>query len=162
MDIKSVKPHKGGKGKFKQGYFEPKNPSKYKGDPTKIIYRSSWEHKFCIWCDTNSNVLEWGSEPFSISYKWDIDGKAHQYFPDFYVKMKKGDDIVYYVVEVKPKRQLKKPKLPETKTPKAMARYKSEYETYIKNLNKNQALNRWAKDNDYEVMFVTENSGVAN
>ena len=28
-----------------KGYFKPKNPKKYKGDPTNIIYRSLWEKK---------------------------------------------------------------------------------------------------------------------
>ncbi|NDB85179.1 MAG: head completion protein, partial [Alphaproteobacteria bacterium] len=26
-----------------KGKFNPKNPNKYKGDPTNIIYRSRWE-----------------------------------------------------------------------------------------------------------------------
>ena len=43
--------------------------SKYRGDPTKIIYRSLWERKFMIYCDANVNVLEWASEEVIIPYK---------------------------------------------------------------------------------------------
>ena len=52
--------------KTKQGRFKPRNPGKYKGDPSNIIYRSSWEKKFMLWCDCNLNVLEWGSEEIVI------------------------------------------------------------------------------------------------
>ena len=49
MSIKNVKPNKNSG--FIQGYFNPKNPEKYKG-PSPIIYRSSWERKFMIMCDS--------------------------------------------------------------------------------------------------------------
>ena len=50
------------KGRIKQGYFKPKNPEKYKGDPHNIIYRSGWEFKFFSYCDTNPSVIEYVSE----------------------------------------------------------------------------------------------------
>ena len=53
----------------KKGYFKPKNYSKYKGDPTKIIYRSSWEKMFMGYLDNNPSVVEWSSEEFFIPYK---------------------------------------------------------------------------------------------
>lgn len=75
-----------------KGRYKPKHPQKYKGDPSNIIYRSSWELKFMKWCDMRPDVLEWQSEEFFIPYKHPIDGKMHRYFPDFYVKVrtKKG------------------------------------------------------------------------
>ena len=39
--------------------FKPSNPQKYQGDPENIICRSSWERKFCNYCDTNPNILKW-------------------------------------------------------------------------------------------------------
>ena len=48
----------------KKSLFRPTKPRKYKGDPTNIICRSSWENKFCSWCDLNENIVEWGSEEF--------------------------------------------------------------------------------------------------
>ena len=57
-----------------KGFFKPKNPIKYKGDPTNIIYRSSWEQRCMVYFDLNLNVLEWQSEEFFIPYKSPIDG----------------------------------------------------------------------------------------
>ena len=49
-----------------KGKFRPSNPNKYKGDPTKVIYRSLWELKFMRWCDGNVNILKWSSEEVVI------------------------------------------------------------------------------------------------
>ena len=40
-----------------QGKFRPKNPSKYKGDPTNIIYRSSWELTVFKYLDNNPEPI---------------------------------------------------------------------------------------------------------
>jgi len=68
--------------------YRPSYPNKYKGDSNNIICRSSWERKFCYWCDHNENILEWGSEEFWIPYRSPVDNKVHRYFPDFIVKVK--------------------------------------------------------------------------
>lgn len=41
---------------YYQGKYKVKNYQKYKGDPTNVIYRSSWELKFLKYCDDNDNV----------------------------------------------------------------------------------------------------------
>ena len=69
-----------------QGKFRPSFPIKYKGDYNNIIYRSSWEYKFMVWCDRSTSVAEWGSEEVVVPYISPVDGKRHSYFPDFYVK----------------------------------------------------------------------------
>ena len=46
--------------------FKPSFPKKYKGDSDNIICRSSWERRFCNYCDLNENILQWGSEEFWI------------------------------------------------------------------------------------------------
>src|SRR5574344_1076276 len=61
------KPLKESVSKTKQGYYVPQNPEKVIGG--NIIYRSSWEEKFCRWCDLNKNVLRWGVEVIQIPYK---------------------------------------------------------------------------------------------
>ena len=71
----------------KKSLFKPSHPRKYKGDITNIICRSTWEKKFCHYCDLNENVLEWGSEEFFIPYRAP-DGKTRRYFPDFIMKVK--------------------------------------------------------------------------
>ena len=39
------------------GKVKLKNESKYLGDPSNVIYRSSWENFFSRFCDTNDNVV---------------------------------------------------------------------------------------------------------
>jgi hypothetical protein len=157
MNIKNVKPNS--KSGFRQGYYNPRNPEKYIGAST-IIYRSSWEKKFCHWCDHNESVISWVSEPFSIKYFNLLDQKFHKYFPDFYVKMVKGDIIEEYLVEIKPKAQLQKPSLPKRKTAKSIANFKYGYETYVRNLCKTAALNKLAEERNYKVMLLTEDSNL--
>ena len=157
MSIKKVKPTS--KTGYKQGYYKPIYESKYIGsDP--IIYRSSWERKFCHWCDHNEEVIHWVSEPFSIKYFNILDKKYHNYYPDFYVKMKKEGIIQEYVVEIKPKAQLQKPKLPKRKTQKAIKNFKYAHETYVRNLCKIGALREMAKKRNFKVMLLTEESNL--
>ena len=86
-----------------KGRFNIRNPSKYKGDPQRIIYRSLWERKFMVYCDTNDAILEWGSEEIIIPYLSPIDGRIHRYFPDFYIKVRQHDgSIEKSIVEIKP------------------------------------------------------------
>ena len=73
-----------------RGKYKPRCPYKYKGDPTKIIYRSLWELKFMRYCDSNMNILEWGSEEIALPYRSPVDNKVHRYFPDFYIKVKEN------------------------------------------------------------------------
>ena len=88
-----------------KGKFKTKNPAKYKGDITNIVYRSLWELRFMKWCDLNSSVLEWGSETIIVPYISPLDRKVHRYFVDFYIKVKnKNGEIQKYLVEIKPER----------------------------------------------------------
>ena len=90
--------------------FKPKKPKKYKGDITNIICRSSWERRFCNYCDQNENITEWGSEEFWIPYRAP-DGRVRKYFPDFIIKVKENTGkLKTYVIEVKPLKQTKAPK----------------------------------------------------
>ena len=112
------------------GKFKPKNYKKYKGDPTKIFYRSLWERRFMVYCDNNPNIIEWGSEEIIIPYKSPIDRKVHRYFPDFYIKyVNKKGQTVREIIEVKPKKQLSPPKEPQRRT----KRYLNEVATYLVN-----------------------------
>ena len=105
-----------------KGKFRPSNPTKYKGDPTKVIYRSLWELKFMRWCDGNVNILKWSSEEVVIPYKSPIDNRYHRYFPDFYVKMKSSTGkIEERLIEVKPEKQVKGPTIQKKRTKKYIA-----------------------------------------
>lgn len=91
---------------FSQGYFTPTNPGKYIGDITKIVYRSSWELQFNKFLDSNTNILNWASEPFPIKYIKPTDNKIHEYWPDYYIKyMNNSGAVIEELVEVKPKKQ---------------------------------------------------------
>ena len=76
-----------------KGKYKPINVKKYKGDPTKVIYRSLLERRFMVYCDTNSSILQWNSEEVVIPYRSPLDNRIHRYFVDFWIKFrdKNGD-----------------------------------------------------------------------
>ena len=136
-----------------KGRYNPINPKKYKGNPQNIIYRSLWERKFMVYCDTNDKVLEWGSEEIIIPYISPWDGKVHRYFPDFYIKVKQSDgNLKKFIIEVKPKKQTRPPKPVERKT----NRWIKEVRTFGINEAKWKHATKWCKDNDMEFKILTE------
>lgn len=155
MSIKNIKPSKNSP--YVQGYYQLLNESKYIG-PHPIIFRSSWERKFAIYCDTNPHITKWSSEPISVKYFNVLDKKYHKYYPDFYVRVEKHGNVNEYLVEVKPSAQLKKPKPPKRNTPKAIYNYNKALKTYITNTCKIAALKEYAKNRNYSVLLVTEKS----
>ena len=136
-----------------RGRYIPTYPKKYRGDPSKIIYRSLWERKFMVYCDRNEKILEWGSEEFFVPYRSPLDGKVHRYFPDFYVKVKtKQNTIKKWVVEVKPKSQTRPPRTPRRKTKK----YITEVRNYAINDAKWKNAIEFCKDRNMEFIIITE------
>ena len=136
-----------------KGRYNPINPKKYKGNPQNIIYRSLWERKFMVYCDTNDKVLEWGSEEIIIPYISPWDSKVHRYFPDFYIKVKQSNgNIKKFIIEVKPKKQTRPPKPVERKT----KRWIKEVRTFGINEAKWKHASKWCKDNDMEFKILTE------
>ena len=86
-----------------KGLYTPKHPEKYLGDVRKIRFLSSWELRFMDFCDTNPNVLQWGSEEFRVKYFNPIKNKVCDYIPDFIIKYKDANGIlVTEVIEIKP------------------------------------------------------------
>ncbi len=137
---------------YKSRYY-PEFPNKYKGNINNIICRSSWERKMCRWCDLNENVLQWGSEEFSIPYLSPIDNRVHKYFPDFLVKLKENSGRVKtYVIEVKPKKQTRPPKTPKRQTKS----YIYEATEYAKNQAKWKAAQEFCDDRRIEFKIITE------
>tara|TARA_Y100000996_G_C22449425_1_gene613167 strand:+ start:163 stop:606 length:444 start_codon:yes stop_codon:yes gene_type:complete len=136
-----------------KGRYNPVNPKKYKGNPQNIIYRSLWERKFMVYCDTNDKVLEWGSEEIIIPYISPWDSKVHRYFPDFYIKVKQSSgNLKKFIIEVKPKKQTRPPKPVERKT----KRWINEVRTFGVNEAKWKHATKWCKDNDMEFKILTE------
>ena len=94
-----------------KGKYKIKNLKKYRGDPTKITYRSLWEKKFMNYCENNPMVIEWSSEEIIVPYRSPIDGKRHRYFPDFWIRVKAADGTISEtLIEIKPKSQCSPPK----------------------------------------------------
>jgi len=140
-----------GNGKFKQGIFKPKNPSKYIGKE-QPVYRSGWELKFFRFCDDNTNVVEWASEAVIIPYVSPVDGKVHRYYTDGIIAIKEATGIKKYIVEIKPSVQTKPP-VQGKKKHKTMV-----YETirYAQNQAKWNAAKQWCSKHGYEFLILTE------
>ena len=136
-----------------KGKYKVRAPYKYKGNPTKVVYRSLWERKFMIYCDTNTNILEWGSEEMYVWYKSPVDNKPHRYFPDFYIKARENNgQVKKYIIEVKPQRQTQPPAKPKRQT----RGYLREAYEYAKNRAKWKAANEWCLDRGFEFKVLTE------
>ena len=136
-----------------KGLFKPKNPSKYKGNPNNIIYRSSWELKLMRHLDLHPDVISWASEELVIPYRSPVDNRIHRYFPDFYVKRRSQNGIVEtLIIEVKPKIQSVPPK-PQTKATK---KYLREVMTYGVNMAKWKAAKEYCDDRKWRFLVMTE------
>ena len=136
-----------------KGRYNPKNPRKYKGNPHNIIYRSLWERKFMVYCDTSTSIIEWGSEEIIIPYLSPWDNRRHRYFPDFYIKAQQSDgSLKKMIIEVKPKVQFSPPKEPKRKT----TRYLNEVKTWSINEAKWKYATEWCKNNGMEFVIINE------
>ena len=133
--------------------YTPIYPSKYQGNAKYIICRSSWERKFCQWCDMNNSIISWASEEFSIPYLSPKDNRLHKYYPDYLIKVKEKNDMIKtYVVEVKPYKQTRPPKQRSRKTKS----YLTECVTYAVNQAKWKAAKEFCEDHRIEFKVVTE------
>ena len=125
-----------------KGWFKPRNPQKYKGDPNGIVYRSSWELRVMKYLDDNPAVVWWASEELPIRYISPIDNKVHRYFPDFIVRTKRKDgQETTMVLEVKPYRQTQMP-VQKRRTQKFI----NEMATYAVNQEKWKAADLFCKE----------------
>ncbi len=142
-----------------KGRYKCRNPEKYKGDPTNIVYRSFLEWKYMDWCDTSPSVLRWQSEEFFIGYWSPVDNKPHRYFPDFWVEfITKSGEICQQIVEIKPSQQCKLPNANKklTKTGRKSRRYFNEMKTYAINQAKWEAANVYAAKRGSTFRVLTE------
>lgn len=136
-----------------KGKFRPKHPEKYRGDPTKIIYRSLWERNCMRYFDDNPNVLKWSSEEVIVPYKSPLDGRYHRYFPDFLIRIKnKQGQLETIMIEVKPFKETKEPK-PQKRLSK---NYLYEVKTWSINKSKWEAAIEFCKDRKWKFMIITE------
>lgn len=138
---------------YQQGVFRPKNPTKYRGDSSNIIYRSGWELQLMFRLDRHPDVLQWASEELVIPYRSPIDGKVHRYFPDFWVKKRTKDgQIVIDVIEIKPAKETQ----PPTKRKRITPRYLYEVKTWGTNNAKWEAAYKYCKERGWNFHIMTE------
>jgi hypothetical protein len=135
--------------KYLQGFFKPLNPHKYKGNPTNIVYRSSWELRLMSHFDAHQDIVWWSSEEHVVHYRSPIDGKIHKYFPDFIINTKNKETIM---IEVKPLAQTIEPKKQKTPT----KRYISEVYTWGVNSAKWSAAEEYCRDRKWKFQIMTE------
>ena len=135
-----------------KGWFTPRNPQKYKGDATNIVYRSSWELRVMKYLDEQPKVIWWASEELFIPYKSPVDQKVHRYFPDFIAKIRQPNGEVTVVMEVKP---FKQTQLPTQK--RRTQKFLQEVATYAVNQEKWRAADLFCKEHGWKFMLITEN-----
>ena len=142
--------------KFYKGKYIVKNIDKYLGNKMPT-FRSSWEKKFMIYLDSNTNILKWGSEILKIPYTYQLDNKQHNYYTDFYVILKDVTGTIQkYVIEIKPFSQLSKPKKPKINNKKSMQSYNYKMKTYIKNQNKWKTAIAYCNSKGLKFKILTE------
>ena len=138
---------------YKQGFFKPKNPLKYIGDPTNIVFRSGWERRVMQYLDEKTTVVRWASEEIVVPYISPIDNRTHRYFVDFYVEAKAPDgSIKKMLLEVKPAAQAQEPKKQSRKT----KRYITEVMTWGVNQAKWKAAQEYCLEKGWEFKVLTE------
>jgi hypothetical protein len=145
-------------GKIQQGYFKPAFPEKYVGDPTQIIFRSSWEFKFLKWCDHSPTVIKYSSEPVGIPYYSPLDKRGHTYYIDCYVVTKDNDGREQsWLIEIKPDKYTKPPTAPDRMTDKQTANYVYAAKQFIVNQAKFEAAKEFASVRGLKFGIITEN-----
>ena len=145
-------------GSIRQGYFKPAFPEKYVGDPTQIIFRSSWEFKFLKWCDHSPTVIKYSSEPVGIPYYSPLDKRGHTYYIDFYVVTKDSEGREEsWLIEIKPDKYTKPPTAPDRMTNKQTANYVYAAKQYIVNQAKFEAAKEFASVRGLKFGIITEN-----
>ena len=140
--------------KYHQGKFTPRNPEKYVGDVSNIIFRSSFELHFMSWCHRTPAVLQWESEGLEIKYISPLDKKVHRYFPDFMIRviLQNGQERVQ-LIEIKPEIQTKPPVMTAKKKTK---KFLLEEATYMVNQAKWAAAEALALKHDIDFIIINE------
>ncbi len=139
--------------KYKQGFFRPINPKKYRGDVNNIVYRSSWELKLLSFLDINPNVIEYSSEEIIIPYISPKDNRYHKYYPDMLVKIKNiQGKIETVLIEIKPFAQT----IPPVKKTRITKTFITEVLTYAINQAKFEAAQKYCDTKGWKFQIMTE------
>lgn len=133
-----------------KGVYKIKNPKKYIGNATNIVWRSLWERSFMKKLDESSSVLKWASEELIIPYYDPTTNRYRRYFPDFYVKTA-TEEVIY---EIKPYNQT----LPPVKKKRGRAKaFNESAATYVVNQSKWEAAKKFCDEKGWTFKVITEN-----
>ena len=136
-----------------KGKYKLKNPSKYVGNPDKIVYRSGWELQMMKQFDTRDDILQWASEEIAIPYMSPVDKRMHRYYLDMIIKARQKDgSIQMFCVEIKPYAQTMAPK----KTSRKTSRYLNEVKTYAVNEAKWIAAEAYCASKNWKFIILHE------
>ena len=141
-------------GRTLQGRYRPIHPEKYKGDPSDIVYRSSWERIFMVWADKNDKIKRWQSEEKALWYDDPVSKKKRRYFPDFIIEYERSDGVMMTeMIEVKPQAQIDGPPV----NPKRRTRaWMNAVHTYITNRAKWEAATKVCEDRGWSFRLISE------
>lgn len=133
--------------KYANGFFQITNPDKYVGKKVPH-FRSSWEHSFMRFCDTNPAILQWASEAIHIPYRNPFTNKNTIYVPDFMIMYVNKEGQKYgELIEIKP----------STQTTLESAKSVRDQAAAVLNMHKWQAAQAWCSQNGLRFRVVTEN-----
>jgi hypothetical protein len=134
-------------GKWKQGFFIPKNPDKCL-NRNKICYRSGWELVAMNYFDNTPSILQWASESIIIPYMCPFKKKICRYIPDFFIIYLDRDGIKHAeIIEIKPNNQ----------TGRVKTRSKNNAYAAVKNTAKFQAAEAYCSKQGISFRIITEN-----
>ena len=132
--------------RWHQGTYQVQNPQKYIGHKLPT-FRSSWEKRFCIMCDTHPNIIKWASENIKIPYRHPGTGRMHNYIPDFLIQYIDESGATHTeLIEIKPSGQ----------TTLESARTKVEKEQVILNSSKWASAQAWCEQRGIKFRVVNE------
>jgi hypothetical protein len=134
--------------KYNKSAYIPKNRHKCI-NKNPIICRSSWERSFCYWCDSRDKVIKWGSEVIKVPYFDPVKEKVRIYYPDFFLEMNETK----YLIEIKPNRELSKPRKSKNKKRSTII-----YETrlYATNQAKWRYAMKFCEKREWKFKVITE------
>lgn len=137
---KFVKPHDNYMGSFNESTMS-------------VNFKSGLELKAIKYADFNKFVVKFSLEPFHVKYVKPTDGKVHRYFIDLFLEFQTGDK---FIVEIKSKGETIPPKVPKSKTQKALMNYQKALQTFAVNEAKWTAAKKFAEDQGMKFIILTE------
>lgn len=146
-----------------KGVFKPRNPQKYRGDPSKIIYRSNLELRLMNFLDTHSSVISWESEERFVPYRSPKDKKIHRYYPDFVVEFLCADGSVKtQMIEVKSFRETIEPVVKKTQNGRYSRQTLRAILIWGINQAKWKAAREYCQKKDWDFRLITEKELLPN